>query len=59
MAVHGLNGHGETTWTTSNGVNWLRDLLPHDLSNARIYSWGYHINTQYLYSHVPTLVSDP
>jgi hypothetical protein len=40
MAVHGPNGHGETTWTTSNG-----DLLPHDLSNARIYSWGYNACT--------------
>jgi hypothetical protein len=43
--VHGLNGHCEKTWTADNGVNWLRDLLPHDLPNARIFSWGYDANT--------------
>jgi hypothetical protein len=64
--VHGLNGHCEKTWTASNGVNWLRDLLPHDLPNARILSWGYDANThsssrvstQYLYDHSRGLVSD-
>ncbi|CAN9331109.1 unnamed protein product [Alternaria alternata] len=48
VAVHGLNGHCEKTWTAGNGVdsvNWLRDLLPHDLPNARILSWGYDANT--------------
>ncbi|CAN9218325.1 unnamed protein product [Alternaria alternata] len=48
VAVHGLNGHREKTWTTSGGVNWLRELLPHDLPNARILSWGYDANTQQL-----------
>ncbi|KAH3938661.1 hypothetical protein HBH98_243260 [Parastagonospora nodorum] len=44
VAVHGLNGHREKTWTAGSGVNgvdsinWLRDLLPHDLPNARILS---------------------
>jgi hypothetical protein len=42
---NGLNGHCEKTWTTDNGANWLRDLLPHDLPNARILSWGYDANT--------------
>ncbi|KAF2813519.1 uncharacterized protein BDZ99DRAFT_438751 [Mytilinidion resinicola] len=28
VAVYGLNGHCEKTWTAGNGVNWLRDLLP-------------------------------
>jgi hypothetical protein len=69
VAVHGLNGHCEKTWTAGNGVNsvnWLRDLLPHDLPNARILSWGYDANThsrsrvscQYLFDHARTLVSD-
>jgi len=69
VAVHGLNGHCEKTWTAGSGadsVNWLRDLLPHDLPNARILSWGYDANThsrsqvscQYLYDHARTLVSD-
>ena len=43
-----------------------RDLLPHDLPNARILSWGYDANThsrsriscQYLFDHARTLVSD-
>jgi hypothetical protein len=64
--VHGLNGHREKTWTAGNGVNWLRDLLPHDLPNARVLSWGYDANThsssrvscQYLFDHARTLVSD-
>lgn len=65
VAVHGLNGHREETWTV-NGVNWLRDLLPKDIPNARIFSWGYDANThstspisaQYLYDHATTLISD-
>ena len=65
MAVHGLNGHREKTWTAGNGVHWLRDLLPHDLPGARILSWGYDANThsgsrvscQYLYDHAQALVS--
>ena len=65
VAVHGLNGHREKTWTV-NGVNWLRDLLPADIPNARILSWGYDASThgtspisaQYLYDHARTLVSD-
>lgn len=65
MAVHGLNGHRENTWTVSD-VNWLRDLLPSDIPNARIMSWGYDANThsnsqisaQYLYDHAKTLISD-
>ncbi|USP73005.1 hypothetical protein yc1106_00279 [Curvularia clavata] len=69
VAVHGLNGHCEKTWTAGSGadsINWLRDLLPHDLPNARILSWGYdanthsgsRISTQYLYDHGRGLVSD-
>jgi len=65
VAIHGLNGHREKTWTVG-GVNWLRDLLPSDIPNARILSWGYDANThgtspisaQYLYDHARTLVSD-
>ncbi|CAN9179325.1 unnamed protein product [Alternaria alternata] len=54
VAVHGLNGHREKTWTTSGGVNWLRELLPHDLPNARILSWGYDANTQQLARELST-----
>lgn len=65
VAVHGLNGHREKTWTANN-VNWLHDFLPSDIPNARILTWGYdanthstsQINTQYLYDHAQGLVSD-
>jgi hypothetical protein len=63
--VHGLNGHRDKTWTAANGVHWLRDLLPHDIPNVRIFCWGYDANTygdgvscQYLYDHARQLVSD-
>uniref|UniRef100_A0A8H7TR42 DUF676 domain-containing protein n=1 Tax=Bionectria ochroleuca TaxID=29856 RepID=A0A8H7TR42_BIOOC len=66
IAVHGLNGHREKTWTAANKINWLRHLLPDDLPSARIMCWGYDANThdssrvscQYLYDHAQTLVSD-
>ncbi|KAK0622435.1 hypothetical protein B0T14DRAFT_563886 [Immersiella caudata] len=66
VAVHGLNGHRSKTWAASNGVLWLRDLLPLDIPNARMFSWGYdanthaksHVSCKYLYDHARTLVSD-
>ncbi|KAG9229798.1 hypothetical protein BJ875DRAFT_386555, partial [Amylocarpus encephaloides] len=66
VAVHGLNCHREKTWTAANGIHWLRDLLPYDIPNARILSWGYDPNThgnsrvscQYLYDHGISLVTD-
>jgi hypothetical protein len=66
VALHGLNGHREITWTAENGVHWLRDLLPEDLPQARILCWGYDANTHaadrvswnYLYDHATNLVSD-
>lgn len=41
IAVHGLGGHREKSWTTENGVNWLESLLPVDLPETRIHTWGY------------------
>ncbi|KAF2729360.1 hypothetical protein EJ04DRAFT_395422, partial [Polyplosphaeria fusca] len=65
VAVHGLNGHRDNTWTAANGTHWLRDLLPKDIPNARIFCWGHDANThgsrvscQYLYDHARSLVSD-
>lgn len=65
VAVHGLNGHRDKTWTVANGTHWLRDLLPADIPNARVFCWGYDANThgdrvscQYLYDHATQLVSD-
>lgn len=45
VALHGLNGHWEYTWTTRNArgeeVLWLRDLLPLQVPHARVMSFGY------------------
>jgi len=41
IALHGLTGNRETTWTVAeSGVNWLRDFLP-DLPGARVLTFGY------------------
>ncbi|CCA71170.1 hypothetical protein PIIN_05106 [Serendipita indica DSM 11827] len=45
IAIHGLQGHREKTWTTDDGVCWLRGLLPSDLPNVRILSYGYDADT--------------
>lgn len=51
VAIHGLNGHYENTWTTKKGdgtqVNWLRDLLPKKIRNARIMSFSYNSRVQF------------
>ncbi|MCJ1381752.1 hypothetical protein MMC17_004863 [Xylographa soralifera] len=38
--VHGLRGDRTLTWTRDD-VCWPRDLLPQDMMNVRIMSWGY------------------
>ena len=40
LFVHGLFGSRTSTWT-KNGVSWPKDLLPIDIPNARIMSFGY------------------
>lgn len=51
VAIHGLNGHYENTWTTKKGdgtpVNWLRDLLPKQIQDARIMSFSYNSRVQF------------
>ncbi|KAI9825800.1 MAG: Serine active site containing protein 1 [Thelocarpon impressellum] len=39
--VHGLMGDRLKTWTKDE-VSWPRDLLPYDIDNARIITWGYN-----------------
>ncbi|KAF8526910.1 hypothetical protein BU17DRAFT_40153 [Hysterangium stoloniferum] len=41
VAIHGLNGDREQSWKADNGRLWLRDLLPNDIPQARILSYGY------------------
>jgi len=44
--VHGLNGHREKSWTDSeSNILWLRDLLPLQLPNARVLTFGYDADT--------------
>ncbi|KAF8526636.1 hypothetical protein BU17DRAFT_40455, partial [Hysterangium stoloniferum] len=45
IAIHGLDGHREDSWTAENGILWLRDLLPRQLPHARIATYGYHPST--------------
>lgn len=42
VAIHGLDGHRTATWTHSNAnIFWLQDLLPGNVQNARIMTFGY------------------
>lgn len=42
VAIHGLNGDAERTWThRDSGVLWLRDLLPEEIPAIRVLTYGY------------------
>ncbi|KAF8513846.1 hypothetical protein BU17DRAFT_52984 [Hysterangium stoloniferum] len=41
VAIHGLNGHRDTSGTATNKKMWLEDFLPDDIPNARIFTYGY------------------
>ncbi|KAG8840603.1 hypothetical protein FRB91_005902 [Serendipita sp. 411] len=45
VAIHGLDGHREQSWTAEDGTIWLKDLLPNEIPNARIISYGYDADT--------------
>jgi len=50
VALHGLDGSRESTWTfgetsgqqSEQGSLWLRDYLPADLPGSRIFTYGYN-----------------
>jgi hypothetical protein len=50
VAVHGMNlenndDHADNAWTNKkSGTNWLRDLLPSRIPNARILAYQYNAN---------------
>lgn len=46
VAIHGLDGHRMKTWTAENGTLWLQDLLPGELPNVRVLTYGYDANTR-------------
>jgi hypothetical protein len=48
VAIHGLNGHYLKTWTDEKtGVNWLSDLIPRIIKNARVMSFWYNSKVQF------------
>lgn len=65
VAVHGLHGNREKTWTADNDVLWLQALLPKEIPNARVLTYGYdsrtrsseHLTHQTLYGHSMSLIS--
>ena len=65
IAIHGLDGHRENSWTAENGVLWLRDLLKDQAPTARVLTYGYDANTrgrqqltsQTLYDHAGTFTA--
>ncbi|KAF8528440.1 hypothetical protein BU17DRAFT_61112 [Hysterangium stoloniferum] len=46
VAIHGLEGHREASWTADNGSLWLHDFLPQRVPSARILTYGYDAYTQ-------------
>ncbi|KAF8507759.1 hypothetical protein BU17DRAFT_57183, partial [Hysterangium stoloniferum] len=45
VAIHGLDGDREASFTADNGVLWLRDLLPEAVPSTRILTYGYDART--------------
>ncbi|KAI5790603.1 P-loop containing nucleoside triphosphate hydrolase protein, partial [Peziza echinospora] len=73
VAVHGLNGDAYRTWTwkgpkkDDKEVLWLRDLLPAEIQDARIFTYGYDsiptgvmsgVSTKYIHQHAQTFLED-
>lgn len=66
--VHGLTGDREKTWThQTTACFWPEALLPSDLPNARIFTYGYDADVAHFFSqasqsrigdHAKTLLSD-
>ena len=42
IAVTGLGGHALLTWQQYEDENWLRDRLPADLANCKVWTYGYN-----------------
>ena len=52
VAIHGFNGDPFKTWThKETDVLWLRDLLPEELPNARIMTYGYNARFKNFTTH--------
>lgn len=64
--VHGLRGSRIKTWSKGD-VCWPRDLLPKDISNVRVLTWGYdssvanafrYASKESIFGHADTLLND-
>jgi hypothetical protein len=66
IAIHGLNGHRERTFTADNNVNWLSSLLPQQFPKVRVMTYGYDAKThssgtltqEFLHGHAEQFVQD-
>ncbi|KAF8465963.1 hypothetical protein BDZ91DRAFT_794532 [Kalaharituber pfeilii] len=73
VAVHGLNGDAYRTWTwkaikkNESDILWLRDLLPNEIQDARIFTYGYDsmpaavagsASTKFIHQHAETFLQD-
>ena len=71
VAVHGLIGDAFRTWTVTQTsgkeIFWLRDMLPSEVPNARVLTYGYDsdpgkmfdsASTNMVHHHATTLVSE-
>ena len=66
IAVHGLNGHPESTFTAANGICWLRSLLPERSPKIRVLSYGNDARThsssllsqEHLHDHAEQLIEE-
>ncbi|PVF91850.1 hypothetical protein CPB86DRAFT_830360 [Serendipita vermifera] len=45
VAIHGLGGHRERSWTAANGTFWLKEFLKDDFPNARVLTYGHGADT--------------
>ncbi|KAF8520860.1 hypothetical protein BDD12DRAFT_924635, partial [Trichophaea hybrida] len=41
FAISGLGGHSFGSWKSSGQTMWLRDCLPQDLPEIRVFNYGY------------------
>jgi protein SERAC1 len=51
--VHGLTGNRENTWTHQNKLLWPRDLLAHDIPDARVMTFGYDADVVKIWGRTP------
>ena len=61
-----MNGHRESTFTATNGICWLRSLLPVQSPNIRVLTYGYDARThsssllsqEHLHDHAEQLIEE-